>query len=627
MFYKNSLYSLRKSKKIFRHVHSIYKRKKKKLSSIQQKRFENILTALQTAIIKKNRKAADRGAKNLEKLALEHLKKTIYDQILDSFLALVFAVVVAIIVRQMWFEFYTIPTGSMRPTLKEKDFLTVSKTDFSINVPLLPSHFYFDKKLLNRGSIVIFTTANLDIADPNMLYFYIFPGKKQFVKRLVGKPGDTLYFYGGRIYGIDAQGNAIKELYNSKWFKEIEHIPFITFPGKVVTPSKFSEDIYSPVIFYQMNEPLAMLNISPVGTIESEILTKHASVFTKNTQIKNYYDFWGFKNFAMTRILSKNEVEKYSNASAEDIEDAAYYLELTHHPSLVKSRIIRDKMGRLRPGLNYSTSLIALDENIFQEIFNNIYTARFCIKDGSASLYNSKNKTSSYYPKIKNVPDGCYEYEDGKAYKINILGVSKKLSEDHPLNVFSIENTKLLYNLGIEFNTVYLPHKKNQDLIPSRYAYFRDKSLYLMGSEIIKKGNPILVHFLDKEYKKQSLSSLNNQYIPFEDLGPPIDKDGNLNKALIRKYGITVPDKMYLTLGDNHAMSADSRVFGFVPEDNLKGGANFIFWPPSKRWGRPFQPPFNNFSLPKITIWSSALVILLISFFIVRRKTISKLKF
>jgi len=620
----SKIYSFYKCKKILRHVYKRYKRKKKVLTSIQQKRFENILFSLQASIFKKNRKASDRAAKNLEKLTSQYLKKSFLEQIIDFSLALIFAIVVAVIVRQMWFEPYTIPTGSMRPTIKEKDFLVVFKTNFSINVPLTTKHFYFDPNLLNRGSIITFSCANLDVPDPNMLYFYLFPGKKQFVKRLIGKPGDILYFYGGSIYGIDKHGNEIKELYKSKWFKEIEHIPFIKFEGKIIIPNNCFDGICSNVLFYQMNEPIAMLEINPIGKIESEILTEHSSVFTKDSQIKNYYDIWGINNFAMARILSAEEVKKYSSASLEDVEKTQLYLELTHHPSLKNAKIIRDELSRLRPTLNTSKSLIPLKEEHLKQIFNSLYTSRFIVKNGYAYRYGTKIQNTKYFPKLKDVEDGCYEIQNGKAYSINFLGITKKLKENHPLNQFNLEMTKTLFNLGIEFFTPYSPNRLNQVLVPSRYAYFRNKDLYLMGHVIFKKEDAVLAHFYQREYKKQSTLP---QYLPFEDLGPPIDENGNLNKEIIRKFGMKVPDNMYLVLGDNHSMSSDSREFGFVFQNNIKGSVNFIFWPPSYRWGKPFQPPYKIFVLPKIIIWFIAFVITIISLTYIRRKLRKPLKF
>ncbi|NGX63037.1 MAG: Signal peptidase IB [Candidatus Anoxychlamydiales bacterium] len=621
----SKVYSLHKCKKILRHVYTRYRKKKNLLSDIQKKRFENILMSLQTSIVKKNKKAATRAAKNLESLSDTYLKKSAFEQVVDLFLSLLFAIFVAILVRQMWFEPMIIPTGSMRPTLKEKDMLVMSKTDFAINVPLQLKHFYFDPKLLNRGSIVQFSAKNLDIAEPNYLYFFLFPGKKQLVKRLVGKPGDILYFYGGRIYGIDQHGNEITELYASPWFKDIEHIPFIRFDGKIVIPKNYSKDFYSPVIFYQMNEPIAMLNINPMGQIEKELIYEHSSIFTKDSQIKNYYDIFGLNNFAMSRMLSEEEVKKYSNASLENVDKASLYLELTHHPTLKDAKIIRDEFGRLRPALSYSTSIIPLDEDSLQKIFASIYTARFCVKNGYAYRYGSKFMDVKNLPKLENVKNGCYEIQDGIASSVNFLGMTKKLSKGHPLNQYSIKLTKTLYNLGIEFSNYYNPFRKNQQIVPSRYAYFRDKDFYLMGHLIFKQKNPTLMNFLHREYQKQQAAI--DQYKAFEDLGPPFDQNGKLNKTLIIKYGVKVPDKMYLVLGDNHSNSADSRDFGFVPEDNLKGSVNFIFWPPSKRLGKPFQPPFDKITFPKMVIWSTAFVIALISIIVIRIRTKKPLKF
>ncbi len=53
------------------------------------------------------------------------------------------------------------------------------------------------------------------------------------------------------------------------------------------------------------------------------------------------------------------------------------------------------------------------------------------------------------------------------------------------------------------------------------------------------------------------------------------------------KYGkentvIKVPDKSFFVLGDNSAVSKDSRYWGFVPQKNLLGRAFLIYWPPKR---------------------------------------------
>jgi signal peptidase I len=625
MFNKNK-YSLRKCKKILRHSYIIYKRKKNSLNKVDQKRIENIIIFLQSAIIKKEKVSAIRLAKNLENIISENIKTTFIDQSLNFIYAISFALIIAIVVRQTIFEFYAIPTGSMRPTLKEKDLVVVSKTSFGINVPLTTKHLYFNDNLVKRGSIVVFTSKNLDIRDSNMLYFYLFPGKKQLVKRLVGKPNDTLYFYGGKIYGMDKNDKEILELSDSIYFDKIEHIPFIKFEGNIKTLSKNPKTSNSPIMFYQMNEPIAMMNINQFGNIESELITTHSNVFTKDSHVNDYFDIWGFKNYAMARILSKDEVINFSSASLVNLEDEKYYLELSHHPSIKNPKIIIDEYGRLRPTFSMSTSLIPLNENHLKKVFENLTTSRFYVKNSYAYRYGSKPNNNLYLPKL-NTPDGLYEFINGTAYSVNALGITKKLSKDHPINIFSTQNAITLFNLGVEFNTLFSAMRKHQTLLPSRYAYFKDSSLYLMGREIFKKEDPNLINFLNKEREKVSFASENNPYFAFEDLGTPLNEDKSLNKEFIKKYGIKIPDNMYLVLGDNHANSGDSRDFGFVPKENFKGVASFIFYPPSSRWGRLFQPNLEIFTFPKLIVYSFTTIIIVGSYLFIRRKYRSKLKF
>ena len=44
-----------------------------------------------------------------------------------------------------------------------------------------------------------------------------FPYTKRYIKRCMGKAGDTLYFYGGKIYGFDEEGNDLVELRDNPW--------------------------------------------------------------------------------------------------------------------------------------------------------------------------------------------------------------------------------------------------------------------------------------------------------------------------------------------------------------------------------------------------------------------------
>lgn len=49
---------------------------------------------------------------------------------------------------------------------------------------------------------------------------------------------------------------------------------------------------------------------------------------------------------------------------------------------------------------------------------------------------------------------------------------------------------------------------------------------------------------------------------------------------------ISIPEKSYFALGDNSPNSADSRMWGFVPESEIVGRAIVIYYPFTRRWGR-----------------------------------------
>ncbi len=594
---------LNKFRRTLRQSYRMLKRKAKTLSPANKEHLQFLITNLQAAINQKDIETGRSLSRSLEEASSRLMPKTLFDHIRDLSSALLFALVVAIAIRQMWFELYTIPSGSMRPTLKEDDLLLVSKTDFGINTITRTSHLLFDPTLVQRGEIVVFSVENMDVSDPDTTYFLVIPGKKQYVKRLIGKPGDTLYFYGGQIYGIDAAGQDLPELRDSEWALPLEHIPFIRFDGKPETPQVPVKGIFSPVIFYQMNEPIAKLTLQDNGKAAGEMLLA----------IKSYSETWGFQHYAMARVLTPAQVKQLHPTESHDLESAPLYLELTHHPSLQNAKISRDEYHRLRPELSTSVSLLALDETRIDQLMRRMITCRFVVKDGLATRFGTPFIPSTSLPRLKNIPDGTYEIQDGKAYRVLWSGITYSLSNDHPLLSREAQNVQLLYNLGIEWDEHYAPAGP---LFPSRYAYFRDHGLYLLGHRLFETGDNSLLLFLKREHQKQAASS---SYQPFEEMGPPM-KNGQIDADFIRKYGIQVPEHMYLVLGDNHAMSADSRYFGFVPQDNLRGSPSLLVWPPGSRWGRLLQPAISHLAAPNVIVWTIFLMITLASTIYIRRK-------
>jgi len=560
-------YSLSKCRKIYKESVLRHKQLAKKLSSERIAEFDKILDALEEAIRAENIDASRLHAFEMEQFLQEHGKKTLFEKIREFTFAILIALLIAAIVRQMWFELYEIPTGSMRATFRENDRVLVFKDTFCINKPFETAHFLFEPEYVKRGSIVVVTGDGLDLPDVDTVYFGLFPGKRRYVKRSVAKDGDKIYFYGGRLYGLDKEGKPLSMLLEDPLFDALEYIPFISFEGKV-------DQEGSDFILRHMNLPVAAVSLSQNGRISGKMVAPFSD-FGKT---------FGMDNFAMSRLIAPTDS---SNS------DAVLYLELKHNPTLPTGLFNTNSL------LDCQFSTIALTREHCKKLQDALYTARFYTRKGIAYRYTPEG------PDLKgrgvmidpNIPDGCYEFIDGKAYEIGWGSYASELPPTHPIYPKTVKMLKALYNSGIDFSSSTNSAKK-QAYFPSRYAYFRDGALYTMAKPIFEKDDPLLAKFVQSEMAKGVKG--------FIDHGAPSSDE-------IKAYGLQIPESHYLLLGDNHAMSNDSRFFGPVPQKNLQGSPALTFWPPGERWGRPPQPELPFFRQSRLIVVSSGILLIWIA--------------
>ncbi len=605
-------YSKKKCQLLLQATYTRYLKKEATLSPEVKTKLKEALLQLETSIHQSDKKKMVEAAKSIQALKKEHLAKSTRELLVEWSLGIAVALLVAVLVRPMVFELYVVPTGSMRPTILEQDRLFVTKTAFGINVPLVPKQFYFDRSLVNRCDGVAFTGENLDIPNVDVMNFYIFPAKKQLVKRLIGKPGDVLYFYGGQIYGVDADGNDISSLLQPKYLSHITHVPFITFEGKVKTPPSSKQEIATPSLFYQYGMPVAELDAITRSMVHGKLFPQKNEDGSSRT-FSHYYDMWGISNYGMVRLLTADQAKKFQANIPKNIEHTAV-LEIRHHPNIYNASISMDIQGRARPHLGVFTSYLPLSTKHMQNIFTHMTTMRFIVQDGKFFQYSYEGIRKSYHryaPSFAGVPNGTYEFENGQAYKIHSMGFRSKVPSTHPLMRFSEEKTRFFFNLGIEMFSPFEPSSPDDILRPSRYTFFNNGDLYLLGHSIVSKNDPQMAYFINREYEKQESGTKLRPYPPFEDPGPPLKNDGSVDVEKVRNNGLLVPEDHYLALGDNYEASLDCRDFGFLPQQNIRGAPSFIFWPISKRFGGFPQPPMHLFNLPRIIMWSLVLIALI----------------
>lgn len=611
-------YTLYKSYQILASSNKIYQKKRDLFPLSTRQEMESTLGELQDAILLKNRNQADKSARKLEELTTPYVERSWWRFPVELIFTVVIALLAATLIRQTWFEHYKIPTGSMRPTLREEDCLTVTKTAFGINNPLETSHLYFDPSLVLRTGIFTFTSDGLDMTETDTRYFWLFPAKKQVVKRCMGLPGDSLYFYGGKLYGVNENGEDITPLLNPDWMEPIDHVPFMSFLDRYSFSPQEGNPKTHELLIRQMNLPIAKLLLSPknaegfIHVGDQWVPDDPFKAIQAHTEPVTYSDFFGIGNFAMTRLLKRAEAERFYGSQLSSLSKAPYYLELYHHPSLryPAPRMERGADNGLHISLPGLTSLLPLEQNHIDSLRQGLYTVRFVVSHGKATAYSVEGSPiGKWSPSMPGVPDGTYEFYYGKAYEVGWWGHLTELDATHPVAVFATQHFQEMFNLGIEMHTALSVRGKDPLHIPSRFAYFRDGSLYVMGTRVMEPGEAILEAFVSKEKEKEAQSTQKQPYLGFIDRKAPY-KEGKIDSDFIRHFGVTIPSKHYMALGDNHARSSDSRFFGFLPEQNLKGAPSWIFWPLGSRWGAPVQADYPFMNVPRFIIWSTALLCL-----------------
>ena len=92
---------------------------------------------------------------------------------------------IVLLFRSFLFEPFKIPSGSMIPTLLVGDFILVNKYAYGLRLPVLNTKFA-DIGDPERGDVVVFRYP----VDP----------KINFIKRLVGLPGDTVVYRNKQLF-------------------------------------------------------------------------------------------------------------------------------------------------------------------------------------------------------------------------------------------------------------------------------------------------------------------------------------------------------------------------------------------------------------------------------------------
>lgn len=141
--------------------------------------------AIDIFVWKPKRLAAAEGLKQ-KGVKEKEIDNAIKEPVMVEYARSFFPVILAVLVlRSFLVEPFRIPSGSMMPTLLAGDFILVNKYTYGIRLPVL------NTKVIalgepKRGDVAVFRYPN----DPSTDY----------IKRVIGVPGDTIRYYGKQVY-------------------------------------------------------------------------------------------------------------------------------------------------------------------------------------------------------------------------------------------------------------------------------------------------------------------------------------------------------------------------------------------------------------------------------------------
>src|SRR5919204_583807 len=111
--------------------------------------------------------------------------------VVDTIKTVVYAVLIALVVRTVAYEPFNIPSGSMVPTLLIGDYLFVSKFSYGYSryslpfgLPLFSGRIFFHSP--ERGDVVVFKLPSDNSTD--------------YIKRVIGLPGDHIQMKNGILF-------------------------------------------------------------------------------------------------------------------------------------------------------------------------------------------------------------------------------------------------------------------------------------------------------------------------------------------------------------------------------------------------------------------------------------------
>jgi len=237
-------------------------------------------------------------------------------KIIENLQTLIYALIIALLIRSFFFQPFYIPSSSMEPNLLVGDRLFVTKYSYGYSKHSLPfSPNIYSKRIFSeypeRGDVIVFKTPVDNRTD--------------YIKRLIGLPGDKIQFKEGELYLNDEkilrkENKEINNVYCGKTLVEVNAFDEFLPNGKKYTAVYNSQgtimntDTYivpkDHFFFMGDNRDCSKDSrfLTSVGYVNFvNLLGKANIIFFSNDNRKSpFYHFWRWsENIRMNRFFMK----------------------------------------------------------------------------------------------------------------------------------------------------------------------------------------------------------------------------------------------------------------------------------------------------------------------------------
>lgn len=491
----------------------------------------------------------------------------------------IFAFLVAMAIRHFCLEAFRIPTASMEPMLYGDPGLL--KGDHVVVDKLTPRFtgyarwdvtvFQFPRPELENGDDARpAITANGDRLDNALLRpLYC----RNFVKRTVAVPGDTFYIAGGDLHLKQADGTFAvarkppakqEALWQDVYVQGAQegYLPWAASGTSSVTGTGDGIDLVlgdQPVTFTQ---PLRNVYVKPGPVRATKLPAQDEGGIVEVAMTKPLFtlrgvqgNLWDLDSWRIARLSSKDL-------------DAAH------------DRVLNDAMDEWVGDVRLGATVRTLEGTA------SIHLAQGLVGQAGAHAYALELSTAGW----RVTGDGQQLASGtgtvvGRAIRFAHLDGQIVLwldgAEALRVDVPDVDPAQQRLRLGITgAGRLSLAGAMLQrDLHYCRRGFLRSEQAEWKNAEDGKRSDSSLV--ADKSAENQRLMTLVREQMRGRTdltMREQTERWGNSPET-----AVIVPEGCYLLLGDNSPFSWDARWWGFVPEENLRGRALAVMFPP-QRW-------------------------------------------